>query len=152
MIPKTPGYSLEELEAMACLETALEQRASHLAIQLGRSLREGGSFPGELMQGFREAHADWQASRAVSEVAARRNPDWPLRQQVAAELQRERIEAQHRNWTAQIQAADHSGDRTGDMVRVIARMVADLAMYVDHAAPPEADVDARVALLQPKPK
>src|SRR5690606_11632608 len=59
MIPKTPGYSLEELEALAFLETALEQRALHLAIQIGRSLREGGSFPGELMQGFREAHADW---------------------------------------------------------------------------------------------
>ncbi len=145
-----PGLSLEELGALARLETALEARVMQLAIELGRSLNGGGGLSSERMQGFREAHADWQASRAVSEVAARRSPDWRLREEATGELRRERIEAQHRSWLAQIQNADHGGDRTGDMVRVIARLAADLAMHVDRSAPLDDEIDARVAELLAK--
>lgn len=139
------GYSLEELEALAKLESALEARVCATAAELGRSLEDGAGLRAGLLQGFREAHADWQAAKAVAELAAHRSPDWQLRERAAAELQSEHLRGQHHRWMAQIQNAEHSGDRVGELVRVLAHIVADLAMLVDHGAPGEDEVNARFA-------
>lgn len=137
--------SVESLEALARLETALEERVLTVAIGLGRSLEEGGGLSSGVLQGFRDALADLQASRAVSDLAARRSPDWQLREQVLTDLRRERADAQHRLWLAQIQQADHGTDRLGDLVRVVAKIAADIVMTVDRTPPADGDVDARFA-------
>ena len=141
------GCSLEELEALARLESALEARACSAAAELGRALEEGKDPREGLLQAFRDAHADWQAARAVAEMAARRSPDWQLRERAAAELQTERLSGQHHRWMAQIQNAERSGDRVGELVRVLAHIVADLAMLVDHSTPGEEEINARFAAM-----
>ena len=146
-----PDFTLQELEALGALEAALEARVMRLAIELGRSLSGGGGLPGERMEGFREAHADWQASRSVSEVAARRSPEWRLREEVTAALRREHVDGQHRLWLQQIQQADHGADRLTELVRVVAKIAADIVMLTDREPPAEADVDARLAERERKP-
>lgn len=59
----------------------------------------------------------------------------------------ERLIGQHHRWTARIQNAEHSGERVGELVRVLAHIVADLAMLVDHSTPSEDEVNARFAAL-----
>jgi hypothetical protein len=83
----------------------------------------------------------------VAELAARRSPDWQLRERAAAVLHSERLVSQHHRWMAQIQNAEHSGDRVGELVRVLAHIVADLAMLVDHSTPTEDEVNARFATM-----
>jgi hypothetical protein len=143
---QAPGApSVHDLEALALLETSLEQRVFEIAVRVGAALKGGGGLSSELLQEFRDAHADWQASRAVSEVAARRSPDWQLREQVGADLRREHIDTQHRLWLQQIQQADRGADRLTELVRVVARIAADIVMLADRTPPAEADVDARFA-------
>jgi len=140
-----PGLSTEDLQALARLETVLEDRVLRLAVEIGRSVDSGGGITGDGLARIRDALADLQASRAVSDLAARRSPDWQLREDVATQLRRERADAQHRLWLAQIQQADHGTDRLGDLVRVVAKIAADIVMVVDRTPPSEADVDARFA-------
>jgi len=137
--------SAQDLEALALLETSLEQRAFEIAIRAGASLRSGDRLSGEMLQEFRQAHADWQASRTVSEVAARRSPEWRLREEVTVALRREHVDGQHRLWLQQIQQADRGTDRLTELVRVVARIAADIAMLTDRVPPAEADIDARFA-------
>ena len=143
----TEGYTLEELESLARLESTLETRVCAAAAELGRSIEDGVGLRAGLLQAFREAHADWQAAKSVTELAAHRSPDWQLRERAAAELHSERLIGQHHRWMAQIQNAEHSGDRVGELVRVLAHIVADLAMLVDHSTPSEDEVNARFAAL-----
>ncbi len=143
---QAPGApSMQDLEALALLEISLEQRVFEVAIGVGASLKSGGGLSTALLQELRDAHADWQASRAVSEVAARRSPDCQLREQVKADLRREHIDGQHRLWLQQIQQADRGADRLTELVRVISKIAADLVMLADRTPPAEADVDARFA-------
>ena len=96
--------------------------------------------------------ARWRAAgsgrperRRIGGPAARRTPDWRLREEVSAELRREHIEGQHRLWLQQIQQADRSADRLTELVRVVAKIAADIVTLTDREPPAEADVDARVA-------
>lgn len=139
--------SLEQLALLARLEAALEARACAVAVALGEAVEAGATPAGAALRSLREAHADWQAARAVSELAARRSPEWPLRERAATELRAERAAAQHHRWRAQIQNAEHSGDRSGELVRVLANLVAELVGMVDRSVPGEDAVNARFAAL-----